>query len=84
MEKQQSEYSLALEYLLKTYHDLVFTLHYYINTSSASSRRIKELAHLWKHPRGISNLIKTIALQLNHSEVQMKGCTLATEAKTRH
>lgn len=63
-----SDYSLSLSYLLKAYQDFVCHLSSYVSSSDPSSRKLKELLYLWKHPKGIQNLIKSLALRNNHEE----------------
>jgi hypothetical protein len=62
MENSASEYQLSLEYLLKSYGIFVLSLRDYLAARSPS-RQLHSLLHIWNHPRGIYNLIRTLALQ---------------------
>ena len=59
-----------LQYLVTSYNQFVCSLHYYASSPFLHSQKIKQLCALWQHPRGIKNLIKTLALQQSHSPQQ--------------
>lgn len=62
MEKADSEYHLALEYLQKSFNVFLLSVRDYI-AIYRPNQQLKALIYIWNHPRGILNLIRTLSLQ---------------------
>ncbi len=62
MEKVDSEYHLALEYLQKSFNVFLVSVRDYI-ALNRPNQQLKALLYIWNHPRGILNLIRTLSLQ---------------------
>lgn len=62
MEKVDSEYHLALEYLQKSFNVFLVSVREYIALYEPN-QQLKALIYIWNHPRGILNLIRTLSLQ---------------------
>jgi hypothetical protein len=62
MEKVDSEYHMALEYLQKSFTVFLESVRDYIALNSPN-QQLKALIYIWNHPRGILNLIRTLSLQ---------------------
>lgn len=62
MEKADSEYHLALEYLQKSFNVFLLSVRDYI-ALYRPNQQLKALIYIWNHPRGILNLIRTLSLQ---------------------
>jgi hypothetical protein len=62
MEKVDSEYHLALEYLQKSFNVFLLSVRDYIALYKPN-QQLKALIYIWNHPRGILNLIRTLSLQ---------------------
>lgn len=55
------------------------SLHYYASSPFLQGQKVKQLCALWQHPRGIKNLIKTLALQQSHTPEQTQTCIVQTQ-----
>jgi hypothetical protein len=78
MESQSSstEYLISLQYLLHSYGNFVISLRDYL-TLRVPVRTLHSLLHIWNHPRGIYNLIRTLALQhAAHSQEDSRSASL--------
>ena len=62
MEKVDSEYHLALEYLQKSFNVFLVSVRDYI-ALNRPNQQLKALLYIWNHPRGILNLLRTLSLQ---------------------
>ncbi len=65
MQSEPSEYFFSLQHLLNKYLAFMATLNHYLAANPNASQKLKLLATIWNHPRGISNLIQSIALKSN-------------------
>ena len=82
MESQSSasEYLMSLQYLLHSYGTFVVSLRDYL-TLRVPVRSLHSLLHIWNPPRGIYNLIRTLALQhAAHSQEDAHSNSLAEKA----
>lgn len=65
LDRADSEYSLSLQYLVKSYTTFIDSLETYLKMPLTASNKLNGLLSVWNHPRGIQNLIRTLALQFD-------------------
>lgn len=58
-----NDYNLSLEYVLKTHQSFLTALSAYLNHGFTSSQKLRDFFNIWSNQRGISALVKTLALQ---------------------
>ena len=58
----KSEYEKSLEFLLKVYNVFLYNAVNWFKKKTNPSATLQEVISIWIHPKGITNLIKTIAL----------------------
>lgn len=58
----KSDYEQSLDFLLKVYNVFLYQALSLLKNSPAISRSLQQALSIWVHPKGISNLVKTIAL----------------------
>lgn len=62
LERTDSEYSLSLHYLLKSYTAFVDSLTAYLSMPLTAEGKLKGLISVWTHPKGIQSLVRTLTL----------------------
>ena len=58
-----NDYNLSLEYVLNTHQSFLTALSTYLNQGFSSSQKLRDFFNIWSNQRGISALVKTLALQ---------------------